>query len=145
MCAHFGKWRPCVKVWRRHFTLGRMAPLSNNKTINCWSHFHICQYFANSRLWRHLLPSPHSPPPPPTPVYSRPRAPLFPVFTLRSFGGASIILHSSSSFPYSCSVRDFTTRVLMSRRERRLAKWSYHTDSVGTSSWFWQQHLCHLH
>lgn len=34
--------------------------------------------------------------PPPPPAYSRPRAPLFSVFTLRSFGGASIILHSSS-------------------------------------------------
>lgn len=32
----------------------------------------------------------------PPPVYSRPRVPLFSVFTLRSFGGASIILHSSS-------------------------------------------------
>lgn len=44
-------------------------------------------------------PIPSSSPPPP--VYSRPRAPLFSVFTLRSFGGASIILHSSSFWYYA--------------------------------------------
>lgn len=37
---------------------------------------------------------------PPLP-FTRPRAPLFSVFTLRSFGGASIILHSSSFWYYA--------------------------------------------
>lgn len=91
-----------------------------------------------------------TPPPPPQPplVYSRPRAPLFSVFTRRSFGGASIILHSFFFFFVVVDIlrtRDFITGVLMSRRESRLTKWSYQTNSVGTNSWFWQQRFCHLH
>jgi len=114
---------------------------SNDKIINCWSNSHVGKYLANSRLWRHLLPSPLSPP---SRLLSPPSSSVLRVHS-------SLVWRCIDNTPlffffwYSHSIQDFITSVLMSRRERRLTKWSYQTNSVGTNSWFWQQHLCHLH
>lgn len=133
----------CVKCWRRsgEWSRYRIIKVSTGDPVLILAN--ILQTAACRGIYSPpLFLSPPLLPPPP-PLYSLLRPPLFSVFTPRSFGGASIILQTSS-FRFSYSTRTITTSVLMSRRERRTTKWSYQTNSVGTNSWFWQQHLCHL-
>lgn len=131
----FWEQRLCVKKLRRRFTLGWMIIFSNNKMINWWSNFHILQTAACRGI--------SSPP-----LFLSPSRLLSPP--------SSSVLRLHSSVVWRCIdntplffnsywARDYIISVLMSRRDRRLTKWSYHTNSVGTNSWFWQQHLCHLH
>ena len=146
-CARVVKRRLCVKVWN---VILRSDEWSHSPIIK-WSTCDPTFILANilqTAACRGISSHPLLLFLPPPPVYSRPRAPLFSVFTPRSFGGCidntPLFFCSFLSHSYSAQ-EDLITSVLMSRRESRLTKWSYQTNSVGTNSWFWQRRFCHLH